>query len=317
MSTGRATRDVRANVSSRPVGNVRSFDTRVSSTQGRLPAHRTLDHRYARPAHNRVHTSRYARHSLPRHNHYYGHYSHWYVHPWYRHHHSTTVVVGFAFPVHAWYYWWTPPARNGWVWAPGYWYFGCWNPGYWSPAYNPPVGYLYVPGWWEAESVYVEGHYRVEERDGWEWADGYYLEDGTYIRGYWIPAGDGPDGYTWEPGFYDGEQWNDGFWRPEQRQDFAWLEGWFDEDAIFHNGYWTPLKANEGYTWIPGWFDGNEWAEGYWVDNKEVEEEDVEAWQPEEGFDAGWDEEAAAEASGEGKPTFGEAIPLAMPVDIP
>jgi hypothetical protein len=262
----------------------------------------------------------HTRYAPPVHVHYRPYYTRWYCHPWYRYQHSTTVVVGFGFATYAWHDYWAPPTRAGWAWVPGYWSYGYWHPGYWAPIAPAPVNYVYVPGSWDAE-VYVEGYYRTESRDGWDWVDGYYLEDGTFIRGHWMPLDEPAAGYVWEPGFYDGEAWVEGFWRPEFRQDFVWVGGYFDTDGIFHSGYWLPLVDEDGLEWIPGWFDGNAWNPGYWVEDTEFDSADLDNWEPDDGWDDGW-EVGAGWGSGEVlenqtyAPDALEDMPLAMPVPV-
>ena len=216
------------------------------------------------------------------------------------------------------------------MWVPGYWEYGYWNPGFWRPRYQAPTNYTYVPGYWHQE-VYVEGYYRPEERtDGdWEWVEGYYLDDGTHVPGHWRPYEEGPEGYRWEPGLWDGETWVEGFWRPEYRPHFTWLSSFFDEDGIFHAGYWLPIDDQEGYVWVPGWFDGNEWVEGYWVRQDEFMEADVDGWAPEEGWHDGWevgegwgdghvvDAAAAVPGNSVNDEGFSQDMPLGIPVMIP
>ena len=224
---------------------------------------------------------------------YRGWYSHWYVHPYYRHWHATSCVVGFGFAVYPWRPVWVPPLRGGWIWVPGWWSLGVWWPGYWAPQVTTVVvydtEYVYVPGYWSDE-VYVDGYYRVTEReDGdWTWVEGYYLDDGTYIPGHWMPSAPGPEGYTWEPGFFDGEAWVGGFWRPGFRKGFVWISAWFDADSIFHAGYWEPSEARPGFVWVPGWFDGEAWNEGEWVSEEDYRAADPAAWEAEDGWKDGW-----------------------------
>ncbi len=237
-------------------------------------------------------------------------------------------MVGFGFQTYAWSNTWVPPQRAGWRWVPGYYSaWGYWCPGYWAPAPTVvvPMGYQYVPGWWDGDA-YIDGYYRQETRDKWEWVEGYYLEDGTFVRGHWRPTGDGPEGYTWEPGFWDGENWIEGFWRPEFRQGYTWLSAYYDEDGIFHAGYWMPTVEERGYIWVPGWFDGNEWQQGYWESEDAYNSADPENWQPEEGWDDGWetgggvgDGEVIRNGTpdGRGNGSGGQSggdVPLAMPV---
>lgn len=239
----------------------------------------------------------------PRHSSYRGYYGGYYCHPWYRYQYYTTATVWFGFGVYPWTPGWIPPARYGWGWVPGYWYFGWWHPGYWRPTVVVPVGYVFVPGWWQTETIYVEGYYRKAERSNWRWVDGHYLDDGTFVRGHWVPVGDHPEGYTWVPGFWDGERWMEGFWRPEYRKGFRWLDGFYDENGLFQAGYWVPVGTRPGMVWVPGWFDGTAWVEGYWIDEAEVEASDPESWEP---------EIPEADAPIE----LDDGAPLAMPVPI-
>jgi hypothetical protein len=232
----------------------------------------------------------YAHHPVPVWRPYRPYYTRWYVHPWFRYRYATWAVVAFDFAVYPWDAYWVPPARYGWNWAPGYWAYGYWHPGYWFPTASPPVGYVYVDGWWEGD-VYVDGYYRVDHRKGWSWVDGYYGDDGAYVRGHWEPEKAGPDGYVWEAGFWDGEEYVDGFWRPEYLNGYTWVSAYYDDDGVYHSGYWMPTEDKPGYVWVPGWFDGNEWVAGYWVPEDQYTDDAVESWQPPEGVDDGWDQE--------------------------
>ena len=69
------------------------------------------------------------------------------------------------------------------------------------------------------------------------------------------------------------------------------MNAYYDEDGVYHSGYWMPTEERPGQVWIPGLFDGNEWVAGYWVDEGEVNEDALNSWQPPEGVDAGWDDE--------------------------
>jgi hypothetical protein len=239
-------------------------------------------------------------------------YTHWWVHPYYRWHHATGVIVGFGWAAYPWSPWWAPPVRYGWAWTPGYYYESDWYvPGYFAPTQPAPVvadaEYEYVPGWWLGD-VYVEGFWRLAERDGWDWVEGRYLADGTYAWGHWRPERDGPDGYVWEPGVWDGEAWVEGYWRPEARAGFRWVGASFAEDGVFRAGYWEPVEQRRGHVWIPGWFDGTEWIEGYWVPEAEYEEADPDDWEPPAGWDAGRDVPADP-------PKRDDEPPLALPVE--
>lgn len=259
---------------------------------------------------------------LPRRYHYRSYYSRWYVHPFYRSCYSTYSVVGFGFAVSPWAVTWAPPARPGWVWVAGHYNsWGYWTPGFWTPVRTAPVvnnnTYVYVPGWWQDE-LYVEGYWRPEARDDgdWLWVEGYYLEDGTYVSGHWRPTIAGPEGYSWEPGFFDGETWVEGFWRPEFRAGYVWVSSWYDEEGIFHTGYWEPTDAVPGQVWIPGWFDGTDWVPGYWVDETEYNTTNIDTWQPEEGWNNGWDSDTDVFQQSTPGDIDPNRAPLALPIEI-
>jgi hypothetical protein len=168
-----------------------------------------------------------------------------------------------------------------------------WVPGHWEPARSAPpswygTSWVWVPGWWMGP-IWVEGYWRPVHRPGWVWADGYYLDDGSYVRGWWEPESAPPaPGYVWEGGYYDGETWVEGYWRPERRESYRWVSAWLDgETGIYYEGYWEPIEARPGMVWVPGWFDGSTWVEGEWVSESDYErsEKEAESWQPEEGWD--------------------------------
>ncbi len=280
--------------SSRPSGTTRSYSS--SSRSRTPPAYQTRDHRYSHPSPYYVHTHPAAHRPPPSHVYYRSYYVNYWVHPYYRYQHAATVVVSFGFVVNPWVVTWAPPPRAGWTWTAG-WYdaWGYYHPGYWVPVSPAPVyrsvQYVYVPGWWEG-NTYVEGFYRPTSRAGWTWVDGYYLSDGSYVPGHWQPRSRAPEGYVWQAGFYDGEQWVEGFWRPEYRAGYTWVNGYFDEYGVYNSGYWMPTQERAGYVWIPGWFDGHQWVEGYWVSESEYQNADVQGWEPEEGYDAGWQQSA-------------------------
>ena len=302
----------RAELGKKPQAAKRSWDPRAKPA---TPLHRTKDHRYARPRTRAlVHHSR-AKHAPPRFRPYRSYYARWWVHPFYRWQHATIRAVLFPFAVAAWVIDWTPDPRPGWAWVPGFHVGPVWHPGYWRPAHTravvrASVTYVYVAGYWSGDT-YLEGYYRPEERtDGdWEWVEGYYLEDGTYVAGHWVPSGPPPEGMTWEAGFFDGEEWVEGSWRPAHRSGHRWISAYYDDEGVYHSGYWEPVQAQAGAVWVPGWFDGNEWQEGYWVPTAEYEAVDLSSWEPEPGYDAGWDDEG--DIGVEEDPDY---LPLAVPV---
>ncbi|MEZ4237483.1 MAG: hypothetical protein R3F59_15320 [Myxococcota bacterium] len=269
------------------------------------PLNHSTDHRFARP-------DPYVIIAHPPHRppvwRYRPYWTHWWVHPYWRWTHATVVVVPLGFATDPWGDLWVPPLRPGWVWVPGHWNGLWWVPGHWAPAGPVPAvwggSWAYVPGWWMG-TVYVEGYWRRATRPGWTWVDGYYLDDGSYVRGWWVPdAGPPRRDYVWEAGFFDGEHWVEGFWRPAVRTGYRWVSAWLDDAGVYHAGYWEPEVDRPGMVWVPGWFDGDGWIEGYWVPQAEYDAADPEDWQP----DPGWD------AKGDAQPPEDEP-PVAIPVD--
>jgi hypothetical protein len=253
-----------------------------------VPLSRSYDHRFARPDPYVVivHPVRPA----PRVVWYRPYWTHWYVHPYWRWTHATLAIALLTYDPDPWHDYWLPPVRAGWVWVPGH--FGAWGwiPGHWEPVGPSPAAYgvnwVYVPGYWVG-GMYVDGFWRRADRAGWLWVDGYYLDDGSFVRGYWAPAGVAPKSdYVWEGGFWDGEYWVEGFWRPERRAGYRWVNSWLDDNGIYHGGYWEPLEERPGMVWIPGWFTGEKWEEGYWVSEHEYNATNVQDWEPDEGWDA-------------------------------
>ncbi len=281
--------------------------------EGSLPAgagvalHASADHRFARP--DPFAAVRPIR-PVPRYAWYRPYWTHWWVHPHWRWTHATTAIVWLGFYPTPWVATWVPPPRVGWVWVAGWWSGAVWIPGHWEPSFSPAswygVGWAWAPGWWLG-GVYVEGFWRRDVRPGWVWIEGYYLDDGEYVRGWWEPQSGPPlEGYGWEPGYWDGQYWVEGYWRPVTRAGFRWVSAWLDDDGLFRAGYWEPVVSRPGMVWIPGWFDGERWVEGRWIAD-EYQRADPENWQPEAGWDA---REPAAEA-------LEKALPPAIPFQGP
>jgi hypothetical protein len=257
-------------------------------SSGQRPTWHTSDHRYGRPDWRYVGRSPHASAPPPTYQSYRSYYTRWWCHPYYRYQYATTVVVYFDFDVYPHQPYWRPPYRDGWVWVDGYYTsYGYWVPGRWRPTTPAPrYGYVWANGGWDG-GAYVDGYWRPESRSGWEWVEGYYLEDGTWVWGYWRPTTAGPRGYVWEPGFFDGESYVDGFWRPEFRPGYTWVSAFYDQDGVYHGGYWAPIEDEPGFDWVPGWFDGNDWIEGYWVPVDEAQSS-LDTWRPDDGWNAGW-----------------------------
>jgi hypothetical protein len=62
--------------------------------------------------------------------------------------------------------------------------------------------------------------------------------------------------------------------------------------------------------WVPGWFDGNTWIDGYWVSEAEYDKADAKNYEPEKGWDAGWE---GGSSAGENPPA--DEVPLAIPAE--
>jgi hypothetical protein len=115
------------------------------------------------------------------------------------------------------------------------------------------------------------------------------------VWGHWAPADAAPDGYVWEPGFWDGDEWVEGFWRPAARVDQRWVSSAYDADGVYHAGYWQPIAQWPGFVWIPGWFDGETWIDGFWVEEGTYRASDPDAWAPDpdaEAIDAPLEDDA-------------------------
>jgi len=274
----------------------------------RRPYYHDYHSPYHRPSYSHVRPYPYAPYGPPSYWYYRPWYTQWWVHPYWRYCYATMMVVDFPFATYAWSSWWVPPPRPGWTWMAGYYYYGTYYPGYWRPDYVAPTNYAYVPGFWSA-STYVEGYYRQSSRPDWSWVDGYYLEDGTYVEGHWQPNKAGPEGYLWEPGFFDGQTYVDGFWRPEYRSGYTWVSSYYDDQGVRHNGYWLPLDDRAGQVWIPGWFDGDQWVTGYWVDQTEYKNADPSSYQA-PGLDAGWQQDQPVAQAPSGTSSRMAAAPM-------
>ena len=88
-------------------GATKPFE-RSEKTVMERPPHQQGDHRYAHPSHRHVRKHPRAHHPPPPASYYTPCYTHWWIHPYYRHYHSTTVVVWFPFAVYPWATWWAP-----------------------------------------------------------------------------------------------------------------------------------------------------------------------------------------------------------------
>ncbi len=271
---------------------------------GPIRVHHPGDHRLARPYPWRV--VALPGHPLPRLHWYWGWHTHWWVHPWYRWMHATVAVVYFDWACDPWTPAWVPPPRDGWVWVPGHFEDGVWIPGHWAPVRAAAAGYVYQPGFWVG-TRYIEGFWRLADRPGWRWVEATIDADGLAVAGHWEPASDARPGWTWEPGFWDGEVWVEGFWRPEAVSGYVWVDATWDEAGVRRCGYWEPVADRPGYAWVPGWFNGRAWVPGSWVPQAELDAAEPESWTPPEAWEI--DDDAAP------PPLDEESPALALPVE--
>lgn len=170
-----------------------------------------------------------------------------------------------------------------------------------EPTFPPPPGYVWEAGYWSGDD-YIEGFFRIRVREdgAWDWVAARQRR-GRRVGGYWRPE-QVVEGYSWEPGFFDGVDWVAGFWRPMERPDFVWVPARRD-GSVLETGYWRPERDRAGSVWIPGWFDGSQWVPGLWVDEASYDEAEAIGWQP-------LDAPASA-------PPRTEERPLAVPVESP
>lgn len=76
-----------------------------------------------------------------------------------------------------------PVHRTGYVWIQGHVdHAGFWVPGHYRPVTARP-GYDWEPGHWQG-TVYVDGFWRPNHRDGWHWVPGHY-NGRNWIGGHW------------------------------------------------------------------------------------------------------------------------------------
>ena len=79
----------------------------------------------------------------------------------------------------------------------------------------------------------------------------------VYAPGYWMPA-EAQDGYTWVPGWFDGNSWEEGYWVLDSEFQNADVEGWQPESG-----------------WDEGWEAGAGWGDGEVIDNNAPVDDDA------------------------------------------
>jgi hypothetical protein len=147
-----------------------------------------------------------------------------------------------------------PAVRAGWVWVDGSYAGNAWVSGHWRPAQaQAPSGYVWEAGFWDGDG-WVEGFWRPQFRQGYAWVAAFADADGVRHNGYWAPL-EGRDGYTWVPGWFDGERWIDGYWvedcaydaedvahwQPPAGRDAGWdVQGYGSGGIVEGDGYGSP-----------------------------------------------------------------------------
>jgi len=86
---------------------------------------------------------------------------------------------------------------------------------------------------------------RPAARIGYAWTEGEFDEYGRYRPGYWDPlhrekrAG---GEMVWVPGYRTRNGWVAGYWRIPERPGFTWLAGYYDDEAVWHQGRWKRIS---------------------------------------------------------------------------
>ncbi|MEW6516388.1 MAG: hypothetical protein AB1439_05715 [candidate division FCPU426 bacterium] len=130
---------------------------------------------------------------------------------------------------------------------------------------NPGSAYIWVEPYSLQEDVVVPGFWRLRDRAGFIWVDGYW--NGAYFcPGYWKPLKSCGSQWVWVPGHWWGKYWIEGKWRPAKRTGYTWREGHWTRNGEWEEGYWVPVKSPKpGLVWVPGfWLANGTWKEGYW-----------------------------------------------------
>jgi hypothetical protein len=80
-------------------------------------------------------------------------------------------------------------------------------------------------------------YWRPDPRPGWVWTAGYYDRWGRWHPGHWVPAA-ARAGQVWVAGYWVGTRYVDGYWRPAARSGHVWVDGDYDRDGNWREGYW-------------------------------------------------------------------------------
>lgn len=129
---------------------------------------------------------------------------------------------------------------------------------------NPGRDYVRVDVFPLSLEVGVPGFWRLRVRPGFTWVDG-RLENDVFIPGAWRPKQTRGKDWAWVGGHWAGRRWIAGFWRPSARRGFTWVEGHWNRNGEWQEGFWRPLEvAARGMVWEPGFWGPKGWVEGFW-----------------------------------------------------
>lgn len=122
------------------------------------------------------------------------------------------------------------------------------------------LAFLFAPAVAAAQSVELE----VEAPDEqWVWEDGYFRPDGTLVEGFYRQQS--REGFEWVPGHLEGEVWVEPQWRwvGAQRQGYVLVQGGVGEDHYWIPEVWRPVTLAD-HDWVDGRWEGNVWVVGHW-----------------------------------------------------
>jgi hypothetical protein len=129
---------------------------------------------------------------------------------------------------------------------------------------DPGQEYVHVDAFSLGAEIGVPGFWRLRVRPGFVWVDG-HMENEIFIPGFWRPERMRGKNWAWAGGHWAGRHWIAGHWRPNFRRGFVWVDGHWNRDGEWVEGFWRPQAAPErGMVWEPGYWGPSGWVEGFW-----------------------------------------------------
>lgn len=129
----------------------------------------------------------------------------------------------------------------------------------------PDEQWVWEDGFFRPDGTLVEGFYRQQSREGFEWVPG-HLEGEVWVDPQWRWVGAPRQGYVLVTGHVgDDHYWVPEVWRQTQFANHDWVEGHL-ENGVWVAGFWRPRAGGRaGFVWEPGrWTPSGEWVEGHW-----------------------------------------------------